>query len=231
MRAALSASEKVAVTSWTVPAAGDSDGAVLLARTVMIGVPVATFDCTTTLPPKIGCSAVRSAVTPDGVGDQAAAGLDREAGGDLLALGVAREQHRGGAGGRRRAAPAPSPWGDEVGVELLRLADVDLLGAVGGELLRGRRRAGAQHHRGRGAELAGERQQLVRDLLGRAVDVVDEDEDLSHVRLPLSDELLRREELDDLDAAVSLVLDDLTRAAGRLVGERRDLRRALARPT
>ena len=64
MRAAVSAPEKVAVTCSTVPAAGDSVGAVLLARTVMIGVPVATLDCTTTLPPKIGCSAVRSAVTP-----------------------------------------------------------------------------------------------------------------------------------------------------------------------
>ncbi len=62
--AALSASEKVALTCSTVPAAGASDGAVELARTVMIGVPVATLDETTTLPPKIGCSATRSAVTP-----------------------------------------------------------------------------------------------------------------------------------------------------------------------
>jgi hypothetical protein len=48
---------------------------------------------------------------------------------------------------------------------------------------------------------------------------------------PLSDELLRREELDDLDAAVSLVLDDLTRAAGGLVANDATCDGALARPT
>jgi hypothetical protein len=47
-----------------VPAAGDSDGAVEFARTAMIGMPAATLDDTTTAPPKIGCSATRSAVTP-----------------------------------------------------------------------------------------------------------------------------------------------------------------------
>jgi hypothetical protein len=64
IRAPRSEAENSAVTCSTVPAAGACEGVVLLARTVMIGVPVATLDCTTTLPPKTGCSAVRSGRTP-----------------------------------------------------------------------------------------------------------------------------------------------------------------------
>jgi hypothetical protein len=134
MRAALSASEKVAVTCSTVPAPGASEGAVLLARTVMIGVPVATLDCTTTLPPKIGCSAVRSAVTPTAsvirplpvlTARRARPPCPRCCSGGAPRPGSSRHQ-LGEHGGLRAGQEA---------VELLGLADVDLLGAVRADLL------------------------------------------------------------------------------------------------
>ena len=73
--------------------------------------------------------------------------------------------------------------GEEV-VVVGRLVDVDLVGA---ERLQGvdrLGRAGAGGDSRRGAERLGQREQLERGLLGGAVDVVDEDQDLSHVLLP-----------------------------------------------
>ena len=59
-----SASVKVSDSCSTAPAPACSTGAVELGRTVMMGVPVATVDCTATAPPKICCSATSSGVTP-----------------------------------------------------------------------------------------------------------------------------------------------------------------------
>ncbi|CAB4655760.1 unannotated protein [freshwater metagenome] len=51
-------------TSTRVAAPAFATGAVEFGRTVIIGVPAETFDCTTVAPPKILCVAVRSGAIP-----------------------------------------------------------------------------------------------------------------------------------------------------------------------
>jgi hypothetical protein len=76
--AAVAEALSATVTSLRAPAAGAASGAVELGRTVMIGVPLVTFDCTMVEPPKIDCVATRSALTPTASVITPLSGLDRQ---------------------------------------------------------------------------------------------------------------------------------------------------------
>ena len=183
----------------------------------MIGVPVVTVERTIVPPPKTCCSAVTppsavtsiaSVISPEPVlsASRPAISLPSALEATSTAAGeLSADQLREHLGLRR----------DEVRRHLGVLGDVDLGGAVLGQgLLRGVE-AAADEHRGRLAQPGGQGQQLSGDLLDLAVGVLDENQNLSHVFCqPFSDELLGREELDELVGPVAaLVLDDRARLA------------------
>ena len=79
--------------------AGAGSAATEFGRTVMIGVPVLTAECTIVAPPNTDCSATifpPSLAQAHGVAEHPGAGLDREPPGDLLVLPGGGQQHRRG---------------------------------------------------------------------------------------------------------------------------------------
>ena len=118
------------------------------------------------------------------VGEQPGARLDREPGGDLLALGRARHQHEGGGllpdqlgeqfGGRRdHVVVEPRvPGRVDAGRAELRAALLAFLGTR------------SRPHDGGLTEPAGQRDQLVGDLLYLAARMLREHQDLSHAVSP-----------------------------------------------
>jgi len=124
----------------------------------------------------------------DGVGDQAGVGLDREPAGDLLALRGGGDQHRARGGLLDQLGERLGLRGHQVALDLGVVDDVDLLGAV---LLHGLHHGvglvgRADEDRGRLTEPLGDGEELVGGLADRAVDVVDQNQDLGHLVVSLS---------------------------------------------
>ena len=155
--------------------------------TAMIGVPVVTVAVTVYEPAKtdwVVSMPLLAGAHVDGVGDQARPGLDRQAGGDLLARGVARDEHRGRRDLLDERGEDLGLRGDEVARGLRVVDDVDLVRAVLGQGHLGLLGAGADVHGGGLAEAAGDRQQLGGRLAQAPVGVVDENEYFSHGSCP-----------------------------------------------
>src|SRR5690606_20493353 len=117
------------------------------------------------------------------VGEHTGAGLDRQAAGDLLALAGGGDEHRARRLVRDELRQQRGLRRDDVGGQLLVGGQVDLAGAVLGELVLGLLVTLADPYRGGLAEPVRQRQQFERDLLDLTVDVVDEDENLRHCPL------------------------------------------------
>src|SRR5262249_18715788 len=235
MCAPLAVSVNSTVTGSSAAAPGDTSGATAFGRTATIGMPAVTFDLTMMAPPKMDCSAtgppspgVRSTAsvsTPEPVltASRPATSLPSAVAGTSPGGGGRRGAQRGGSRGGRRG---------HVARHALAVGGVALGGAVRGEPLPARLRAGPQPDRGRLAEPARQREQFERDLLDRLTVVRGEDEDLRHAtaRPFRSDELLRGEELGRLDAAVALILDDRACRTGRPLAETDHLGRGGSEP-
>src|SRR5512139_110195 len=120
----------------------------------------------------------------DGVGDQTGVDLDRETTRDLLALGVGGDEYGARAGALHQLLEHLGLRRDEEALDLRVVDDVDLLGTVGLQRRGGVVGRGADEHRGRLAETAGDRQELVGGLAHHTVDMVDENQDFAHCQLP-----------------------------------------------
>jgi len=126
---------------------------------------------------------VRDRLRPDldHLAQQPRPGAHGQPAGDLLAVGGHCDQHRGRRCRLDQRSQHVDFRGEEIGA--VGLGQVDLLGAVlrqgVGQLAR--RARGRHHHRGRLAQRAGRGEQLVRALLDLAVQMVDQDQHLSHV--------------------------------------------------
>src|SRR5690606_23786749 len=138
------------------------------------------------------------------VGEDTGTQFDGGASGDLLVLGGGRDEDGGGGLVGGELGQQFGLGRHDVVVDLGG-GGVDLLRAVLAEL--GLQLVGglSHDHRGGLSDAAGRGQQLQRDLLDLSVDVVDEDEDLSHVLFPSLvsplHELLAGQEVGDLHAA------------------------------
>jgi hypothetical protein len=115
-----------------------------------------------------------------GVGDDARADTDREAGGDLLALGGGRDEHGGRGDGVVRGLERVHLRHDEVVGVLGGVVREDLDRAVLGERGGGVLGTGAEGDRDGLADTAGQRQQFQGGLADGTVHVVDVDENFSH---------------------------------------------------
>ncbi len=118
-------------------------------------------------------------VDVDDVGEHTGAQLHGGTTGDLLVLGGGRDQDRGGALVLGELGEQLGLRGDDVVVHLGG-SHVDLLGAELGQGGLARLHTVADPDRDGLADAASGGQQLGGDLLDLSVDVVDEDEDLSH---------------------------------------------------
>ncbi len=212
---------------------GDSSGVVALGLTVMIGVPVVTAACTVKAPANtdwVATPSVFAGLHVDRVGDEAGTQLHGQVRGDLLGLRVRREQDDRGLHLLRHRHHGLDARQDQVVVDVGRIHVHDGGGPIGGEGVHRLVGAVADDHRDGVTEAAGDGEQLGGGLADGSVVVVDQDEDLAHgVLLKVSvdvwsDELLGREELDELDATVALVGDDLAVAARRTRGHLGDRR-------
>jgi hypothetical protein len=119
---------------------------------------------------------------PDGVGEDPAADLERQPGGDLLVVPSGRQQHGSRTGLRHEDREHLSGGRHKEAGEVVALGRVDLGRAVGCERLAQRLRGAgsAQHDRAGLAQRASGGEQFERGLLDRAVGVVDENQYLSH---------------------------------------------------
>ena len=196
IRAARAVSLRVTSKASTAPAAGDASSGTEFGLTAMIEVPVVTVGGHGVRAGEDrlgGLDAVVAAAHVDGIGDQARAGLDGEPGGDLLAGGVARDEHGRRGDLRDQRGEDLGLRRDEEGRGIGVVDDVDLVRAVLGQRHLGLLGTDADVHGGGLAEAAGDRQQLGGRLAQPPVGVVDENEYFSHgfSVLPVSRRSLR----------------------------------------
>ena len=175
----------------------------------------------------------RSLLHVDGVGDQAGLELDREAAGDLLALRGGRDQDRGRRGLLGELLQRLGLGGHQVALDLRVVDDVDLLGAVLLDLLGhlGGLVGRADEDGRRLTEPLGDGEQLVRRLLDRAVDVVDENQNFRHRYAPQMNFLEARNSVSALapEPSSSLTISPAVRG-GRAVVSTTSVQAAPGRP-
>jgi hypothetical protein len=191
----LAASETVTVTASTAPAAGASSGGdrVRLDGHDRGALGDGGLDGEVAGEDRLGrLDTVTARADVDDVGEQTGAGLDRQTAGDLLALRRAADQHGGRLLVAHELGQRLGLGGHEVLGQLGGVEDVDLLSAVLRQVGLRRVGTGTDEDGRRRAEAARERQELTGGLAYCTVEVIDENENLTHLWLLLTRTSSRR---------------------------------------